>query len=151
MWYQQLLWKLPPDFGRNSPGEGLWFWMNNAAQHPTHELVRSLLVNLFIPNFYLFGWLVWLMELAIAVSLVFGLFVRAGALLATLQSLNLLVLLSAAPNEWYWTYGFMVLLSLVYAGTRAGRAIGLDQLLAPRLAREAERGNRLARLLLWLT
>jgi thiosulfate dehydrogenase (quinone) large subunit len=151
LWFEQLLWKLPPDFGRESPGGGLWFWMNQAAEHPTLDIVRVLLETVVLPNFYLFGWLVWLLELAIAVSLLLGLLTRAGALLGVLQSLNLLVLLAAVPHEWYWTYLMLALLSAIFFFTRAGRSLGLDQWLAPRLESRDREGGRLASIAAWLT
>ena len=49
-------------------------------------------------------------------------------------ALQLYVGLSAAPGEWYWTYGMLVLLSLVLLAVPTGRRLGLDQWLSVRLA-----------------
>ena len=41
--------------------------------------------------------------------------------------------LSVAPGEWIWTYGMLVLLGVVLVAVPAGRQLGIDQWLAPRL------------------
>ncbi|HEV2660374.1 MAG TPA: hypothetical protein VGU68_07205, partial [Ktedonobacteraceae bacterium] len=56
--------------------------------------------------------------------------------------------LAYAPGEWYWTYGMLVLLALSLVAVPAGRRLGIDQLLAPRL-QHAARASRLARLASW--
>ena len=86
--------------------------------------------------------------LAPALCLLFGIFSRFGALLATLLSLQLYVGLAYAPGEWYWTYGMLVLLGITLAAIPAGRRLGVDQWLAPRLARASE-SSRVARVVRW--
>ena len=39
LWYQQLLWKAPPDFGRES-NSGLWYWMNVMAEQSIWPPIR---------------------------------------------------------------------------------------------------------------
>ncbi len=55
------------------------------------------------------------------------------------------------PYEWEWAYTQMVLLSLIMFAFAPGRVFGVDAWLRPRLAAAADRDNRLARLVLWLT
>jgi hypothetical protein len=55
-------------------------------------------------------------------------------LLSTILAVQLYVGLSAAPGEWYWTYGMLVLLSLALLAVPTGRRLGLDQWLSVRLA-----------------
>ena len=45
----------------------------------------------------------------------------------------------------------LIMLAAVFLLTGAGRSIGVDAFLAPRLERAASEGNRLAALLSWLT
>jgi len=97
------------------------------------------------------GWLVWLMEAFVAVSLILGLFTRLGGLAALVQAVNLYIGVTAIPFEWYWTYGMLSILGLVFLAVPTGRIFGLDALLRPRLQTGAERGNRLAKILLLLT
>ncbi len=91
---------------------------------------------------------VWTAELLVSISLLFGLFTRLGAILATILSLQLYVGLAYAPGEWIWTYGMLVLLALVLVAVPAGRRLGADQWLAPRL--QAAGQHRLARIASWL-
>jgi hypothetical protein len=108
------------------------------------------------PAIGLFGWLVFLAETFVVASLFLGLFSRAGAMVALLLSLQLMLGLAgawdpaAALNEWEWSYHLMILLSLVLLGAAPGRFFGLDALLRPRLAAAAE-GKRLATALLAFT
>ncbi len=94
------------------------------------------------------GWLIWLLEVFIAVSLVFGLLSRLGALLGFIQAVNLYIGLTALPFEWYWTYGMLVTLQLIFFFLPPGRIWGIDMFLIPRLKAAGERGSILARLAL---
>ena len=78
----------------------------------------------------------------------FGIFSRFGGLLATVLALQLYVGLAVAHGEWYWTYGMLVLLGIVFVAIPAGRRLGFDQWLLPRLQTAAQ-SNRIARLLCW--
>ena len=53
-----------------------------------------------------------------------------------------------AYTEWLWTYGMLVLLCLAITTIPAGRRLGFDQWLAPRL-QPAAQSNRLARFASW--
>ena len=91
---------------------------------------------------------VGVMEIVGGALFVLGLFTRLGAALALLLSLQLYIGLAYAPGEWYWTYGMLVLLGLTLAAIPAGRRLGVDQWLAPRLAQASER-SRVARVVRW--
>jgi uncharacterized membrane protein YphA (DoxX/SURF4 family) len=146
LWLQQTMWKLPPDFG--SPGgcpaslsarhlNGLCDWMHREALHAQFSPYGSFVANVALPHFTLFGWLTWVTETFIAVSLLLGLVARLGALVGTLWALNLTIGLWAVPGEWYWTYLMLVLLNAIFMATGAGRYIGLDALLR-RAARQPD-------------
>ena len=149
LWYQQLLWKAPPDFGRES-NSGLWYWMNVMAEYSIWPPHQAFVEHIAIPNFYLFAWLTLLQEMAIAISLILGLFTPLGALLAVIASINLTLGLWQAPAEWYWPYLMLTMLSALFLFTRAGRNLGVDQILARRLEGRAQPGDRWASLLRWL-
>ena len=155
LWWTQLLWKKPPDFG--SPGgcpadlidahtgrpiaglHGLCDWMHREALHPitptffghtfTVDTYANFVRDAVIPHFTLFGWLTVGTETFITVSLVLGLFTRLGGLVGALWALNLTVGLWSVPNEWYWTYLMLAALNLIFFATRAGRYFGVDSLL----------------------
>ena len=76
----------------------------------------------------------------------FGIFTRFGAILASILALQLYV--GLAYTEWIWTYGMLVLLGLSLVAIPAGRRLGIDQWLYPRLRQAASR-SRAARVLSW--
>jgi uncharacterized membrane protein YphA (DoxX/SURF4 family) len=161
LWYTQLLWKLPPSFGCpanfavttdiRARTTGLCDWVGIMTLYSKIPLQASLVKQFVVPNMAWFGWVVFLMEGFVALSLIFGLFTRLGGLAALVQGLNLYFGVTAAPGEWYWTYGMLYTLGLVFLAIPTGRFLGLDALIRPRLQPAADRGNRLARLLLFLT
>lgn len=162
LWYTQLLWKLPPQFGcpadfAVSTGlrertSGLCDWVGLMVIYSKLPIQADLVNRFVVPNMAVVGWLVWLMEAFVAVSLILGLFTRLGGLAALVQGLNLLIGIGFAPIEWEWTYGMLSVLGLVFLAIPTGRIWGLDALLRPRLQQAAtDRGNRLAKLLLLFT
>ena len=143
LWFQQLFWKLPPTFG------GLHTFVVREVGGAFIPGYGFLVQNVLLPNFGLLGTFTFTAELLISLSLMFGLFSRFGAILATVMALQLYVGLS--NTEWYWTYGTIVLLAVVLLPLPAGRRLGVDQWLAPRLqAMAAHNHNRVTRLLSWL-
>jgi uncharacterized membrane protein YphA (DoxX/SURF4 family) len=120
---------------------------------PLARLNGVLIDNLFMPQIRIFGWLIWLAELSIAISMLLGLFTRLGSLIAIGMSLQLYVGLANIPRpyEWEWSYGTMVFLSLAMFGAVAGRTFGVDGWLRRRLTGPAEGGNRLAKIGLLLS
>ena len=130
LWYQQILWKLPPNFSGNN---GLRQWMLREVAHPLVPLYGAFVRDVALTHYHLFGWITFLTETAIALSLIFGLFGRLGALAGTLWAINLAVGLWNVPGEWYWTYLMLVLLNGIFLATAAGRYIGLDALVRGRV------------------
>jgi uncharacterized membrane protein YphA (DoxX/SURF4 family) len=136
MWWQQTLWKIPPDFS------GLKYWMGQEADHAAILLQGELVRDIVLPNITLFGPLVYLVELAIGVTLLLGLCSRAGALLGLLMGLNLWLGLYSAQGEWPWTYMFLVIIQAIFVIDPPGRSLGADALLRAR--RNAPSSNHLA-------
>jgi thiosulfate dehydrogenase [quinone] large subunit len=161
LWYTQLLWKLPPTFGCppnfavttdiHARTSGLCDWVGIMTLYSKIPLQASLVKQFVAPNMSWFGWIVFLMEAFVAVSLILGLFTRLGGLAALVQGLNLYFGVTAAPGEWYWTYGMLYTLGLIFLAIPTGRFLGLDALLRPRLQSGADQGNRLAKILLLFT
>ncbi|HEU0296234.1 MAG TPA: hypothetical protein VFR47_26090 [Anaerolineales bacterium] len=120
---------------------------------PLAKINGYLLDNLFIPQIRVFGWLVFLTEFWVFLSMALGLFTRLGALASLGISTQLYVGLANIPRpfEWEWTYGLMILLSMAMLGAAAGRIFGVDVWLRRKLAGPAESGGRLARIGLLLT
>jgi len=152
LWWEQSRWKVPPSFGwpgAGGDGGGLWYWLNQMIQHPTFAWHKAFLEHVVVPNFLLFGWMTLFTETFIAVTLTLGLLTRLGALIATGFALNITFGIVSVPHEWVWTYVMLVGFAAIFCLTGAGRSLGLDQLLAPAVEREARRGSLLARLFQW--
>jgi uncharacterized membrane protein YphA (DoxX/SURF4 family) len=126
MWWQQTLWKIPPNFG------GLKFWMQQEADHAAIALQGELVRDIVLPNLGVFGPLVYIVELSIAVSLLLGLVSRAGALLGLLMGVNLWLGLYSADGEWPWTYMFLVVIQTWFVIDPPGRVLGADALMRHR-------------------
>src|SRR5262245_34182663 len=124
MWWQQTLWKIPPNFG------GLQYWMQQEADHAAIALQGALVRDVVLPNLTVFGPLVYLVELLIGVSLLLGLFSRAGATLGLLMGLNLWLGLYSAEGEWPWTYMFLAMIQAWFVIDPPGRSLGADALLS---------------------
>src|SRR5579859_2146732 len=148
LWFQQLFWKLPPTFA------GLYGYIVSESQHTILPGYGSLLQHTFLAGcsslsspvgcraFVPLAAGVWTAELLVAISLLFGLFTRFGAILATILSIQLYV--GLAYTGWIWTYGMLVLLGIVLVAIPAGRRLGVDVWLAPRL-QQAGQHHRIAR------
>lgn len=148
MWYQQMLWKMPPTFTDSPDGSGgLRYWMGEMVQYAAFKQQAALVSDLMLPHFKVFAFQVWAGETFIAVSLMLGLFTRLGGLLGTLMAMNLWLGLYNRPNEWPWTYFFLILLNGFFLFHRAGRALGIDATLAPR----SGSGGIVKRAISWIT
>jgi thiosulfate dehydrogenase [quinone] large subunit len=152
LWFQQLFWKMPPDFS------GLYPYIIRESQHTIVPGYGYILQHTFLTGcpslstpagctaFVPLAACIWTTELLVCLSLMFGIFTRFGAILATILSIQLYV--GLAYTEWIWTYGMLVLLGLVLVAVPAGRRLGVDQWLAPRL-QAAGQHHRIARIVSW--
>jgi len=151
LWWQQTKWKVPSDdFGRKSGG-GLWFWVHQEIQYPTVGAYKDFLVGVMIPHWTFFGYMTLMTETFIGVTLILGLFTRLGALAALGMAINITIGILSVPHEWVWTYVMLITFAAIFLLVGAGRSLGVDALLGPRLDQAGARGNRVARLLSWLT
>lgn len=147
-WLYEQHWKLPPDFGLHQP-RGLMFAFQQGIQYPTLDAYKTFLQDVVVPNFYLFGWLIFMGEVAIGTSLTLGLLTKAGALLGTVQAVNLLLAQGSTP-EGPWIYVAILAANIAVLLTPTNRQLSVDRLLAPKLSESASRGNLLARVALWM-
>ncbi len=133
MWWQQSLWKVPPHYDW-----GLIHWMEVMVEHASTQLQSNLVRDFVLPNIAVFGPLVYAIEVAIAGSLILGVFTRLGSVLGALMAINLWLGLYNAPNEWPWTYMFLVVLELLFLLDPPGRSLGIDALLWRRQEKSPE-------------
>jgi uncharacterized membrane protein YphA (DoxX/SURF4 family) len=110
IWLANLLWKLPPNFGRDDP-EGLLYSFHLGEDYAVIGPLRDLMHDLVIPHFTFFGWVVFLIELTAGVLLTLGVATRVGAAIGTVQALTITLLVARAPDEWVWTYVMFVALN----------------------------------------
>ena len=103
---------------------------------PLAQLNALVIDNVIKPNLAVTGYLIWGAELLITLSLFLGLFTRLGGLVAIGISLQLYIGLANIPQpyEWEWSYGQMVLLSILMVGLAPGRVWGIDAWLRRRFA-----------------
>jgi hypothetical protein len=151
LWFQQLFWKMPPDF------TGLYPYIVRESLHtiiPGYGFVLQHTFLLGCANIHTASGCtlyvplaagVWSAELIVALSLMFGLFTRAGAILGSLLAIQLYV--GLAYTEWIWTYGMLVLLCLALTAIPAGRRLGFDQWFAPGL--QTAKNHFVARFVSW--
>ncbi len=131
LWLYALRWKLPPSFdGRGQ--RSLEDWLNLEVEHAAFGFYGGLINDVVLPNLTLFSWLVFLLELLVGLSLLFGLLTRLGAGLGLLLALNLGVGLLEVPGEWPWSYAMLAMWHGLFLVTAAGRVWGLDALLRSR-------------------
>ncbi|GLV56014.1 hypothetical protein KDH_28580 [Dictyobacter sp. S3.2.2.5] len=109
LWFQQLFWKLPPTFG------GLHTFVVREVKGTFLPGYGAIVQNVFLSHFGLLGTFTFIAELLVALSLMLGIFSRAGALLATILALQLYVGLSNTG----------MVLDLRYAGPARARVASL--------------------------
>lgn len=133
LWVTNVRWKLPPTF-RCEPGEGrgLCYWMEEMVEHSMFPPQAWAVENIALEYYQVFGYLVVGMEALTGILLIFGLFTRFAGLLGLVQSFNLFLGLSLAPEEWIWSYIMMMFLHLVVMVLAAGRYFGADAYLHER-------------------
>ena len=129
MWFQGSLWKLPlPRSG------GFEYWTGQMGEHAAFAFHRELVKAVYLPWLDVIDPLVFLAELAFAVSLMLGIGVRFFALLAVPYCLHLWLGLYRHPAEWPWNYIFLAMVHVWFVVDAAGRSLGLDALLRRRPA-----------------
>jgi uncharacterized membrane protein YphA (DoxX/SURF4 family) len=123
MWFQGMLWKLPPPVS-----DGLQYWTEQEATRAAFAVHRALVKDFLLPHLALFGPFVILAELTFATSMLLGFAVRVVGVLAVLFVLQLWlgIYLPGDPAEWPWSYMFLIMLMFLFSLLAAGRSLGLD-------------------------
>jgi uncharacterized membrane protein YphA (DoxX/SURF4 family) len=123
MWWQQSVWKAPPDFS------GLHYWMEEMVKWASTPLQQWFVRDVVLEHYHFFAPQVYILEVLVALSLIIGLFTRLGALLGALMAANLWLGLYRSPGEWPWTYFFLIIIQIMSLVQRPGRSLGLDAIL----------------------
>jgi hypothetical protein len=127
MWYLGTLWKLPLPISA-----GFKYWLENTVKYSSFQAHASIM-QVFLDHIALVQPLVFLLETALAISLMLGIAVRLAGIVGVLFILNLLIGLYNDPTEWPWTYVGIICAHGMFAVAQAGRSLGIDNLLAKRL------------------
>ncbi|HEX6121844.1 MAG TPA: TQO small subunit DoxD [Ktedonobacterales bacterium] len=138
-WYQESFFKLP---GHTAYFGNLLHMVAKGAIMPGYA---GIIEHVFVPHAALFAIFVWLLELSLGISLMFGLFTRLGGTIGAIWAALLFCGLAyGGRNSLPWYFGLLVLINVLLAVTAAGRTLGVDRWLRPRLLTRAARGERLA-------
>ena len=153
LWLQAALQKAP--WVINAQGQRFgWLsnWLWTETQHPTFGFYKAMLEHVVLPHFTFFGYLSFVVELALGVSLLVGLLtVLSGIGGGTLWQVNIALGSYSVPGEWPWLWPLLIVPHLVFAHSHAGRSVGVDLFLHQWLARSPTGQRGLGRLLRCLT
>jgi uncharacterized membrane protein YphA (DoxX/SURF4 family) len=127
MWYLGTLWKLPLPISA-----GFKFWLDNTVKYSSFQAHASIM-QVFLNHVAVVQPLVYLLETALAVSLMLGIAVRLAGVVGVLFILDLLIGLYNDRTEWPWTYVGIICAHGMFAAAQAGRSLGIDNVLAKRL------------------
>jgi len=143
MWFQGMLWKMPFPVS-----EGFEFWTGQIADRAAFAFHRELATEVYLPNLKLLDPLVFVAELAFAISLILGLGVRLVGIVGAIYVLHLWLGIYQAgdPAEWPWSYVFLAALMFLFALYGAGRSLGLDGWLLRHVLQIKDRSSALGKL-----
>jgi uncharacterized membrane protein YphA (DoxX/SURF4 family) len=127
-WLVNLLWKLPPDFGKGDYW-GLPRTFRVAHEHAFTSPLRRFAGSVLLPHTTLFGWIILVLGLLTGLSLVLGLLTRVGAALGLLQAIAITLLVANAPGEWLYGYLMFILLSSLLLLLPVSRRMSVDDAL----------------------
>lgn len=114
----------------------LYGWIWQEINYPTLAVYKWMLQAVVLPNFTLFGYLSFFTEIALGLSLLLGLFTVLGGIGGAAWMFNIALGSYSVPGEWYWIWPLLIVPQLVFAHSRAGRVLGMDQVLWNRLGRD---------------
>lgn len=136
LWLYSLRWKLPPNF-MPAQGQGLMDWLQLEVQYPAFAFYGDFVSSVVIPNFTIFAWAIFILELLVGLSLLSGALARLGGFVGLLLALNLGIGLLEVPNEWPWSYIMLAMWQALFVISAAGRTLGVDGLLIKRYGNNA--------------
>ena len=141
MWFQGSLWKLPlPVSG------GFKFWTESTTTNAAFDVHKWIAAKVFIPLLPVIDPIVYLTELCLAVSFMLGLLVRPMAIVGMLFVAHLWLGLYRHPDEWPWTYVFLIFVQGFLLLTNAGQRLGMDALLSRAVSAPSSGEGKLARI-----
>ena len=145
MWLRMALekapWIISPE---GQPYGWLYGYILKEIEHPTFAFYTAFLKNLVLPYFHIFGLLIFIVEIAIAISLVLCFLVPLiGGLGGTLMQINIMLGSYSVPGEWGGTWLLLIGSHIVFMMGRAGRRLGLDGWIAKSVTEPAGAESKL--------
>lgn len=124
-----------------------WGWLpgylKDEAKYTQFPQYRMFLQTAVLPNINGFGWMQFIVELTLSVTLATGFLTGLSGLLAVIWAANIVFGAYPVPGELSFNLLNMFILPVVVWLTRAGRFMGLDALIRPRLLASKSRALRL--------
>jgi thiosulfate dehydrogenase [quinone] large subunit len=114
---------------------------------PAFGWYAAFLRDVVLPNFTLFAFVTFVVELSLGVALFLGVLTRLAGAGGFLWQVQIALGAFNVPGEWYWIWPLLTLPLFCFAFTGAGRVLGVDHWLEPELERRALEGATWAR---WL-
>ena len=93
-----------------------------------YSFVSSLINTFLVPNYILLAWIVILLEVALAVSVIFGVFSRIGSAVGIIYAITLYIS-TLGWGDWPWSYFMIIMAMLVIFISSFETRIGLDSYL----------------------
>ena len=117
-----------------------WFpqALTTAVKYPTFGFYATFIQQTVQPNIQIFGWIQFLVELLIGISLILGLFTVGSAFLGQFWVLNIWIAAAAWPTEWMGSYLMLFFSMVLFWTVKAGRSLGIDQTLVDKAEAYAE-------------
>jgi thiosulfate dehydrogenase (quinone) large subunit len=137
LWLQAALQKAP--WVINAQGQRFgWLsnWLWTETQHPTFGFYKALLEHVVLPHFTVFGYVSFVVGLALGISLLVGLLTVLSGMGGALWQCNIAIGSYAVPGEWGWLWPLLIAPHLVFAFSHAGRSVGVDLFLSHWLSRD---------------
>ena len=150
LWLDMALQKAPWKIQNGQRFGWLHGFIWTEIKNPTFEFYKNFLHDVVLPNFNTFGYITFLTEISLGISLLLGLFTVLGGMGGALFQFNIMLGAYSVPHEWYWVWPLLIVPHLVFAHCRAGRTLGIDRLLSHQLSRPEKRRRGLGKLLLRL-
>lgn len=122
-------------------------FIEREIESPAFAWYAAFLRDVVLPNFALFAFQTFAIELALGVALLLGALTRLAGLAGFLWQAQIAMGAFNVPGEWYWIWPLLTLPLFCFAFAGAGRVIGLDAWLEPALGRRAAAGSGWARVL----
>ena len=94
-----------------------WIWQE--MQYPTLGVYKTFLENVVWPNFTFFGYMSFVVEMALGLSLLLGVCTVLSGLGGALWQCNIALGSYSVPGEWYWIWPLLIAPHLVFALSRA--------------------------------